>query len=614
MRKIFYLSLISFLFIGCGNIVENLQKGKIKDSTEIAQQMTKKEVNKKYEGMDEISHYPLIVALKKGNLEIAKILIKKGADVNIKETGEYPLTLSLKNHQYDIAKLLIQKGANVNISNYQGMSPLDIALLNDMDADKAPDFMVKLLIQKNAKLKNVEDIIKTAVKVGEKSNLDFITLILNHFPQYKDILVKYLYQSNDKELYKFAISKKLFSYNQVFSSLKKHHSLKSIICSNYSKNKIFELALKNEDATIIKMCLRNKILLKESVFDLLEKKYNDKEMLKLVYTNYPNLRNHMLLYAVSKSDKRLVNFLFKNNFKISKKLLSKINSMNLDYDTLILIIKNTKHLKNTHSYKLLAKKLKKAKVKKEWEKFIKLSNNDQLSTSKYLNKAGALLKKLSAQNIDKNIKKRANNMRRFLDKFVSEMNSKNGVKRLRKILLYKSFIINETMFLKSGPCLFGMCAGHNQATAKLNVMLMKVLNDTYGKFEIRDVSIHRDSVSSWDAYNKVVNDLRRKYEVGRTITKSIADAMNEAMWKIHTTGNRSGYSKKDLAFIGIYMSDAKAVPNTRDTGNWLVFDNISCDAGILINRLENLQIHNDVFNESYKKMYKKCGWDKIENK
>jgi len=183
---------------------------------------------------------------------------------------------------------------------------------------------------------------------------------------------------------------------------------------------------------------------------------------------------------------------------------------------------------------------------------------------------------------------------------------------LKKILLNKKFKIHKTWYKKSGPCLFGFCAGHNQATAYLTGRLIQILNISEGVFRITDVSIHRDSVSDWNVYNSLVNTIQSQYHVGQELEDYIADAINEKMWKIHTSHDRGEYSKDDLAFLGIYMSDVKSTANTRDTGNWLVFDYINCDAGIFINRLENTQINNSVFNKSYKQMYKQCGWDKIK--
>ncbi len=62
------------------------------------------------------------------DLEVSKLLIDAGADVNAKDYfGETPLyhcrTLGLP----DVVKLLLEAGADVNVVNKEGKTPLDVA-------------------------------------------------------------------------------------------------------------------------------------------------------------------------------------------------------------------------------------------------------------------------------------------------------------------------------------------------------------------------------------------------------------------------------------------------------------------------------------------------------
>ena len=80
--------------------------------------------------LDNSGSSPLLLASSKGYTEIVDLLIKKGADVNIKAIAtstdssdastipeaDTPLSLALDNNHLHIAKFLIENGAVVDIS------------------------------------------------------------------------------------------------------------------------------------------------------------------------------------------------------------------------------------------------------------------------------------------------------------------------------------------------------------------------------------------------------------------------------------------------------------------------------------------------------------------
>ena len=69
--------------------------------------------------------FPLIEATMKNNIELVRILIDSGADVNIqKRNGESPLADASCYDYYEIAKILLERGANPNIMAKGGLSPL----------------------------------------------------------------------------------------------------------------------------------------------------------------------------------------------------------------------------------------------------------------------------------------------------------------------------------------------------------------------------------------------------------------------------------------------------------------------------------------------------------
>jgi len=84
----------------------------------------------------------------KGYKEIAEILVKKGAMINVRDTlGFTPLLLSLSGGTVDIASLLIEKGADVLASTRKGETALTLA--RKLDTAQSAD-IVELLISKGA--------------------------------------------------------------------------------------------------------------------------------------------------------------------------------------------------------------------------------------------------------------------------------------------------------------------------------------------------------------------------------------------------------------------------------------------------------------------------------
>ena len=92
------------------------------------------------------------VALMNGHIEIAKILIGKGADLSVAENNDNltPLLLAVAKGHTDVAKLLIDKGAEVNIKNKSGgYSPLIMAA--GMGHAEIANYLIKNNADVNAK-------------------------------------------------------------------------------------------------------------------------------------------------------------------------------------------------------------------------------------------------------------------------------------------------------------------------------------------------------------------------------------------------------------------------------------------------------------------------------
>ncbi len=76
---------------------------------------------------------PLHLASWNGHMEVARLMINKGADVNARNNlGETPLHLAVRDDDEDMAELLISKGGNVNARDNAGNTPLRKAESEEM--------------------------------------------------------------------------------------------------------------------------------------------------------------------------------------------------------------------------------------------------------------------------------------------------------------------------------------------------------------------------------------------------------------------------------------------------------------------------------------------------
>jgi ankyrin repeat protein len=89
---------------------------------------------------------PLVLAAEKGNIDIVKLLLEHGADVNGTESkyGSAPLHFAAQKGYLDVVKLLLDYGADINQLNDQGTTPLHFA------AEGGNIDIVKLLLEEGA--------------------------------------------------------------------------------------------------------------------------------------------------------------------------------------------------------------------------------------------------------------------------------------------------------------------------------------------------------------------------------------------------------------------------------------------------------------------------------
>ena len=74
---------------------------------------------------DTICGTPLYYACRMGHINIAKLLIKKGADINKPNNKGYtPLSVACVTNNYELGKLLLESGVDINQPDYIGLLPL----------------------------------------------------------------------------------------------------------------------------------------------------------------------------------------------------------------------------------------------------------------------------------------------------------------------------------------------------------------------------------------------------------------------------------------------------------------------------------------------------------
>jgi ankyrin repeat protein len=68
------------------------------------------------------------ISLEKGSLETVKLFVENGVSVNHRDSGMFPLLLAAGTNNIEVAKFLISKGADINMaSSMTGQTPLQLA-------------------------------------------------------------------------------------------------------------------------------------------------------------------------------------------------------------------------------------------------------------------------------------------------------------------------------------------------------------------------------------------------------------------------------------------------------------------------------------------------------
>ena len=125
-----------------------LHKAVVKGHVEVVKMLIEAGANLDLSGG---STSPLLQAANEGQIDIVKLLIDAGANINIiYRFGGTPLHYAINKGHVEVAKMLIEAGANVNIQNSQYHSPLyEAARENQVE-------VVEMLIAAGAQIDNLE--------------------------------------------------------------------------------------------------------------------------------------------------------------------------------------------------------------------------------------------------------------------------------------------------------------------------------------------------------------------------------------------------------------------------------------------------------------------------
>ena len=82
---------------------------------------------------------PLLYAARDGRLEVARILVSNGANIEKRDPNDItPLLMAISNNQVEMAKFLIERDAKINIVDWYGRSPIWQAVeVRNMDVDNS---------------------------------------------------------------------------------------------------------------------------------------------------------------------------------------------------------------------------------------------------------------------------------------------------------------------------------------------------------------------------------------------------------------------------------------------------------------------------------------------
>lgn len=193
---------------------------------------------------------PLLAAVMVGNIENVKILLKNGANIDLKGgLGFTPLMLSILKEK-KITELLIKNNADINLKNDVGENALDISI-----SEKKTDIS-KLLIEKGVDIEN---------KIKEKYNMNtlFRSIVFKEYEVAKILVGKGadVYAKSSSNQTPLMISLKQYSEtgnnDLFFSIVEREKELKDINYRDNDGQTLLMFAVQYNDVKAVKYLLEN---------------------------------------------------------------------------------------------------------------------------------------------------------------------------------------------------------------------------------------------------------------------------------------------------------------------------------------------------------------------
>lgn len=124
---------------------------------------------------------PLFVAVQQGNIPIAKLILKKGCNVNIcSNDGVFPLQLAIYNKNLKLAELLISHKADPNKQNPGGLNAIGI-LCSIGPSNAAQNKILQALLKSGGKFKVTNTQGETPLHIAARNGYnEFIQTLISH--------------------------------------------------------------------------------------------------------------------------------------------------------------------------------------------------------------------------------------------------------------------------------------------------------------------------------------------------------------------------------------------------------------------------------------------------
>jgi ankyrin repeat protein len=184
---------------------------------------------------------PLLSAVQQNFIEMVKLLVERGADVNLQnENGTTPLIKACFNEFFEIAKYLVENNADINRSDKEGFTPLMFA------AGKGNEKLSEYLIDRSADINSENRDGITALFLAASGSYEESTKLLLMREAKFSVVDKYPYET--AKSHKFIVEQNLERVDDKNKIIKFY-----TIAADYFKKAPFDLEKKSQKLVNLKV-------------------------------------------------------------------------------------------------------------------------------------------------------------------------------------------------------------------------------------------------------------------------------------------------------------------------------------------------------------------------